>query len=1031
MEVAGQLAAQIDIWEAVCAGDVLIVGALTGPGEESNINARNTFGVTPLHLAASRGELEIVELLLFRGAKVELVDWENGWTALHRALHLRFCRIASCLIRHGSSLSMKDKEGFTPLDLLSLKRASLPFPLKSRGQLFTWGSSVHFQLGYHTEAQTQETPKRVELLADSSISRVALGRYHTLALDNNGCTWTWGGGRYGKTGFEDQRTLVVPVRIDSLKKQVVSIAASDCHSLACTVEGELYSWGSNASGQLGYRTPPQTPFRGYPTRIDSLSGSFVTQVAAGSGHSLGLSSTAVFAWGDNGHGQLGLGLSHQDTGVPTVIERLQKVSVVTASGVHSLAISSDGELFLWGNGLVTPSKLNVPYLPAVPSATVHPRAVHRFVTVSSSPVTAYMIDTHGTLFAMDMGWSYPMNQSVKRVLPTPWKVPHLLHRQVLQVSASSSAAFAITSHGDVLWWTNSARLTLESSASLSVNSIHHVRQIESIQAGTDHTAAIVRCNVPPIPILKPPPGGVTSLQDLAQIQIMSDLDIKNVISLLEIADTYSASLLSRFCLQFIAANLELFFTPSYWPYFMNLSPNLLRALEEELEARTVNRLPLSVTNGPRMSRSNRFTDLINFDATTVAKRLRTAKKKLFQIDQLQERSRLGVELDHQQKEKLQLRDLHVEEINILSECLRRFNLDPLSFDSPQVSGHLEPSIERVPTSLAVSSPESVTEPLPSLDLGTPAVDSLNSRMFKSPTESTAEPHGRRSTPSSKMSLDAFLRSPTTIVSPASKPVSTVAPWAKSSPNTASRLPKSPISGPLAGQLVGPLAGPSAGPRSDRKTPRSVPSASSSSTDNISIPRKTSLADFLPTESLDRTKSSKLASSLPNRPWTTAPVSCSSNSTRDFRDIQMEQAQQQQGRVKVNQAGGSSSSRVRSSSMHMSSSLPQQGVDSSYNQWGYLLSRQDEPVRPLSAIQDEQEAVRLIEEYYSKVEGVQVQFAEDGELEIIADSAPESTLPRHPSDGRPGGSRHSQNRSKKRLQRSKSSTHQQHGKPSVS
>eukprot|EP00743_Colponemidia_sp_Colp-15_P009343 GILK01010213.1.p1 GENE.GILK01010213.1~~GILK01010213.1.p1 ORF type:complete len:1011 (+),score=198.68 GILK01010213.1:123-3155(+) len=1010
MEIAGQLAAQIDIWEAVCAGNVLLVDVLTGSGEESNINARNSFGVTPLHLAASRGEVEIVELLLGRGAKVELVDFENGWTALHRALHLRFCRIALCLIRHGSSLSLKDKEGFTPLDLLSLRQGNCSFPLKSCGHLFTWGSSVHFQLGYHTEAQTQETPKRVELLADSSISQVALGRYHTLAVEDNGCVWAWGGGRYGKTGFEDQRTLVAPVRIDSFKKQVVKVAVSDCHSLACTVEGEVYSWGSNAAGQLGYRTPPQTPFRGYPTRIDSLSESFVTHVAAGSSHSLGLSSTTVFAWGDNGHGQLGLGLSHQDTGVPTVIERLQKISVVTASGFHSLAISKDGELFVWGNGLVTPSKVHVPYVPSVPSATVHPRAMHRFVSASCSPVTSYLVDTNGTLFAMDMGWSYPLNQSVKRVLPTPWKLPQLLHQRVVQVSASSAAAFALTAHGHVLRWPNSSRLTAESIASLSLNSLHHLCQVESIQAGTDHTAAIVRCNVPAVPRHDGVGGGLASLQDLAQVQVMRDLDIKNVIPVLEIADTYAASLLSRFCLQFIAANLELFFTPAHWQSFMNLSPNLLQALEEELDARTVQRLSLPVTNGPWTSASKRFADLVHLDAAMAAKRLRTAKKKLFQIDQLQERSRLGVELDQQQKEKLQLRDLHVEEINILSECLSRFKLDPGSFDSPQVSA-LEPSVEPVPGSPAVS-PKAVMEPLPSLELGAPAVDSLNGRIFKSPTESTREPHGRRSTPSSRMSLDAFLRSPNTTVSPAPKPVSTVAPWAKISPNTPSPLPKSEIAGPLAG------------PRIARKAARSVPSVFSS-TDNISIPRKTSLADYLPTESIDRTKSSKLASSLPNRPWTSTPVSSSWNSTRDFRGIQMEQAQQQQARVKVNHACDSTSAKVRSSSLHLSSSPTQHGVDSSYNQWGYLQSRQEEPVRPLSVIQDEQEAVRLIEEYYSKVEGVQVQFAEDGELEIIADSTFESTLPRHPSDVTRS------RRNQKRPQRSKPSTHQQRRKPSVS
>lgn len=48
---------------------------------------RNDYGETALHVAASRGNDEAVNLLLRYGAGLLVADWESGWTPLHRSLY--------------------------------------------------------------------------------------------------------------------------------------------------------------------------------------------------------------------------------------------------------------------------------------------------------------------------------------------------------------------------------------------------------------------------------------------------------------------------------------------------------------------------------------------------------------------------------------------------------------------------------------------------------------------------------------------------------------------------------------------------------------------------------------------------------------------------------------------------------------------------------------------------------------------------------------------------------------------------------
>lgn len=80
----------------------------------SGVNSTDEEGWAPLHSAASNGSVEIVEILLSRGADVNQKN-DGGRTALHYAASKGRFKIAELLLSHGAKINAKDKVGCTPL----------------------------------------------------------------------------------------------------------------------------------------------------------------------------------------------------------------------------------------------------------------------------------------------------------------------------------------------------------------------------------------------------------------------------------------------------------------------------------------------------------------------------------------------------------------------------------------------------------------------------------------------------------------------------------------------------------------------------------------------------------------------------------------------------------------------------------------------------------------------------------------------------------------------------------------------------
>ena len=133
---------------------------------------------------------------------------------------------------------------------------------------------------------------------------------------------------------------------------------------------QLYSWGFNDHGELGDGTitGPDTcgsvnqpePCSTSPVPISLPPGVVPTAVASGGGGTdlIGYAAYAIgsdgklYAWGDNGLGELGDGNTNgSDTPVVVALPAGVTATAIAGGGSNGYAIGSDGNLYAWGSNL--------------------------------------------------------------------------------------------------------------------------------------------------------------------------------------------------------------------------------------------------------------------------------------------------------------------------------------------------------------------------------------------------------------------------------------------------------------------------------------------------------------------------------------------------------------------------------------------------------------------------------------------------------------------------------------------------------
>ena len=188
---------------------------------------------------------------------------------------------------------------------------------------------------------------------------VSIGYRYMIALRSDGTAVAWG---KNQTGVFGNGTT-----IDSAMPQIVtmpndvrfsSVHAGYDHVVALATDGTVWTWGSDEGGQLGNRDIPDTPQSVHvPKQVHGvLDGKMVVSVAAGKAFSLALTSDGkVYAWGNNQFGVLGNADQPISTEFsvcsPTRITALDEpfITAIFAGEQTAGALDANGQAWLWGD----------------------------------------------------------------------------------------------------------------------------------------------------------------------------------------------------------------------------------------------------------------------------------------------------------------------------------------------------------------------------------------------------------------------------------------------------------------------------------------------------------------------------------------------------------------------------------------------------------------------------------------------------------------------------------------------------------
>ncbi|KAM9862854.1 hypothetical protein ACI1US_01215 [Leucobacter sp. BZR 635] len=224
--------------------------------------------------------------------------------------------------------------------------------LGTSGTAYAWGLNANGRLGNGTTAG-ETSPVPVSMPEGVKFAKIDAGSRHSLAIAADGSAWSWGAGFNGQLGTGSREDSPIPQRVSAPDGTTfAAVSAGSVVSLGLASDGTLYSWGSNADGQLGVGIPNEDLHGSLaPMKVAAPAGATFTQISAGFSHSLALSSDGkVYAWGGNGYGQLGLGdTAHRDAPTPVGVPDDVRFAEVSAGLLHSLAVTDDGRMFSWGS----------------------------------------------------------------------------------------------------------------------------------------------------------------------------------------------------------------------------------------------------------------------------------------------------------------------------------------------------------------------------------------------------------------------------------------------------------------------------------------------------------------------------------------------------------------------------------------------------------------------------------------------------------------------------------------------------------
>ncbi|CAI5512371.1 unnamed protein product [Closterium sp. Naga37s-1] len=236
---------------------------------------------------------------------------------------------------------------------------------------------------------------------------------------------------------------------------VLQLVGGSRNSLALTQDGRVFVWGWNQRSTLGHPPAPAAPREAVPCQVESLKDEKIVQAAIGGWHCLAVNEKGTaFSWGGNEYGQCaakvadklhGNKLSARDILSPFPCVPQLRIKQVAAGGTHSVVLTREGEVWVWGQPW-PPADAKQVWVPArVPGLrgvrSIAVGAFHNLALKGDGRVVAWGSNEYGQLGTGD---------TQPRSLPV--ELPQLTQADVVDITAGGWHSMAVTRSGQVWAW---------------------------------------------------------------------------------------------------------------------------------------------------------------------------------------------------------------------------------------------------------------------------------------------------------------------------------------------------------------------------------------------------------------------------------------------------------------------------------------------------------------------------------------------------------------------------------------------------
>jgi alpha-tubulin suppressor-like RCC1 family protein len=339
-------------------------------------------------------------------------------------------------------------------------------------QVYAFGTNAQGQLGISPNDQLTGD---FSLSFDENITEVAAGRNFSAVRTQDGNVYLWGGNDWGQLGFTTDLTREDTPTKNPYLEHIKQISTSNNHVVALTEDGHVKTFGSNFSGQLG--TGDNTDHT-TPSVVNGIDN--VRSISAGYKFTIALKNDGtVWGWG-----------ASCDSSTKKEAELWWKNIIGNVMNVDGGYYDSNSDALVYYDK--NEYCINEDIVGILSKVPVHIKGLERIIAISSGYGHILALDADGDVWSFGCNTFQQLGRVTKEKIDntTPQKIEGL--KNVVSISAGYRHSLALTENNTVFAWGLNVHgqlgtATTDSSPSPVAVSITDIAQII---AGYDYSLAL-------------------------------------------------------------------------------------------------------------------------------------------------------------------------------------------------------------------------------------------------------------------------------------------------------------------------------------------------------------------------------------------------------------------------------------------------------------------------------------------------------------------------------------------------------------